>query len=80
MKQVSYSILAHTEVSVYLTGFRNAQFRSVTLRKSISSNLAPEEKNNFIPPGEHYNIILPFNMCINSELIDHNWVNFAHRP
>ena len=37
-------------VSVYLTRFRNTRFRSVTLRKSISWNLAPEEKINFIPP------------------------------
>ena len=44
-------ILAHTKVSVYLTGFRNAQFRSVTLRKSISWNLAPEEKIILFPPG-----------------------------
>ena len=42
--------LAHTKVSVYLTGFRNAQFRSVTLRKSISWNLAPEEKIILFPP------------------------------
>ena len=57
VKQVSYlwspppQILAHTKVSVYLTGFRNAQFRSVTLRKSTSWNLAPEEKKILFPPG-----------------------------
>ena len=45
-------ILAHTKVSVYLTGFRNAQFRSVTLKKSISWNLAPEEKIILFPPVE----------------------------
>ena len=45
-------ILAHTKVSVYLTGFRNAQFRSVTLRKSISWNFAPEEKIILFPPAK----------------------------
>ena len=44
-------MLAHTKISVYLTGFRNAQFRSVTLRKYISWNLAPEEKMILFPPG-----------------------------
>ena len=44
-------ILAHTKVSVYLTRFRNAQFRLVTLRKSISWNLAPEEKIILFPPA-----------------------------
>ena len=44
-------ILAHTKVSVYLTGFRDAQLRSVTLRKSISWNLAPEEKIILFPPA-----------------------------
>ena len=45
-------ILAHTKVSVYLTGFRNSQFRSITINieeiyqlKSCSWG-----KNNFIPP------------------------------
>ena len=55
MKHVSYPmipILAHTKVSVYLTEFRNAQFRSVTLRKCISWNLAPEEKIILFPPGQ----------------------------
>ena len=33
-----------------LTGFRNAQYRSVTLRKSIIWNLAPEEKITLFPP------------------------------
>ena len=49
-------ILAHTKVSVYLTGFRNAQFRSVTLRKSISWNLAPEEKIILFPPEGKYRV------------------------
>ena len=59
MKQVYHTIippdppiLVHTKVSVYLTGFRNAQFRSVTLRKSICWNLAPEEKIILYPPAK----------------------------
>ena len=37
-------------------GYKNAQFRSVTLRKSISWNLAPEEKIILFPPATLYNL------------------------
>ena len=51
-------ILAHTnlKVSVYFTGFRNTRFRSVTLRKSIGWNLAPEEKITLFPPAENVHL------------------------
>ena len=44
-------LIPRSEVSVYFTGLRNTRFRSVTLRKSIAWNLAPEEKVTLFPPA-----------------------------
>ena len=61
VKQVSLPqwspILAHTKVSVHFTGFKNTRFGSVTLRKSIGWNFAPEEKIVLFSPDVHIILI-----------------------
>ena len=61
VKQVSCPMISHIgyKVSVYLTGFRNARFRSVILRKPISWNLAPGEEITLSPPA----FKTPFSCC-----------------